>query len=756
MSILRSIFLVLTLVFFANMEYASAVEYVTPKKVKDAPVSTAQLLRSLSNYDSFVLDRFGEGNFYIYSLATGKKLDMMYTFYGRDGVLQFGGTGSVFPSSGQVNNRKGSEYRFLGMSNDGFTPVTNFRFPDDIPTDGDTFGRDYVNQPWTKRESLTNSFKPGPGDYNKPSSVRVRILDKRHDTGKLLKDPTDADAQKLIDTWLKGLYDRYQRDHAYYKRTSKFWSRSSSRTSNEFQKMSPSKLRNIAYIAMPPTMYTYGVANTYYKCGSVSASGYCYDVHWIDPISTHKSPVKPNLVASSVKARATSPIYYEVTFSAKNVANTNLMANVYSQGKYRIGGGAWKSLATPMAAVRHGSDWTKNKVNGALMGGIYVPPGTPVGTRIDVEVEINPVRGGSREVDEGSGNYGDNIKRMTLYTEEISMCMTGGAGTSQSYGSPYCSDYDKLPDGTYYCVSTSCSYSTYTLSNTAMIDYEKTKQTLLGMWSKNRSAHTDKDVPEARDADLKSDQFSIKMGGDFAKQLKKMGVEPTRTIRAGRSVQMYGTIEVELNLSSFNGVSDLESKKNRFMSNIINTLKTQGIQVDGNDAVKNNKGSTRTSVMLDTNRTSTKIDGTVYTFGNKPEGYMYKYVSPTTTNTYGSSYCRQIVVTSRTYKFVIPVKSKSDGGKQNTSQGDFVSAKSYNVDDQTADFVTNINNKNGDYGLQFTLGMDRGALDSSFSGSQLCKSSSETFRIDGNIFDDVRSEDQTDEIDEDRENWDFK
>lgn len=739
--------------FVGFSESAFSAEYITPKQVQNSPKSITPLIRVLETYDPYVLNPYGTFSTFTFR---GSKLDLKFGDYNSNGIVAFGYPNQVQASSGQVNDRKGSEYRFLGMTNDGFTPVTNFEFPDDIPTDGDTIGRKYVNQPWTKGTQLTNSFRPGTGVYNIPGDVKSLILVSRKQAGLLTKDPTNADAQKLIDTWLKGLYDRYQRDHAYYKRTSKFWSRSSSRTSNEFQKMSPSKLRKIAYIAMPPTMYTYGVANTYYKCGSVSASGYCYDVHWINPISTHKSPVKPNLVASSVKARATSPIYYEVTFSAKNVANTNLTANVYSQGKYRIGGGAWKSLATPMAAVRHGSDWTKNKVNGALMGGIYVPPGTPVGTRIDVEVEINPERGGSREVDEGSGNYGDNIKRMTLYTEEISMCMTGGAGSSQSYGSPYCSDYDKLPDGTYYCVSTSCSYSTYTLSNTAMIDYEKTKQTLLGMWSKNRSAHTDKDVPEARDADLKSDQFSIKMGGDFAKQLKKMGVEPTRTIRAGRSVQMYGTIEVELNLSSFNGVSDLESKKNRFMSNIINTLKTQGIQVDGNDAVKNNKGSTRTSVMLDTNRTSTKIDGTVYTFGNKPEGYMYKYVSPTTTNTYGSSYCRQIVVTSRTYKFVIPVKSKSDGGKQNTSQGDFVSAKSYNVDDQTADFVTNINNKNGDYGLQFTLGMDRGALDSSFSGSQLCKSSSETFRIDGNIFDDVRSEDQTDEIDEDRENWDFK
>lgn len=744
---------VIGLVFFVNDSFVNAAEYITPKQVEKSPKSITPLKRVLDTYDPYVLNPSGEFSTFTYK---GVKLDLKFGEYNNNGFVSFGYPNQVTSASGQLNDRKGSEYRFLGMSNDGYTPVTNFEFPDDIPTDGNTIGRSYVTYPWTKRDNLTNSFRPGLGVYNLPSRVRFAILEKRKTDGLLTKNPTDADAQKLIDTWLKGLYDRYQRDHAYYKRTSKFWARSSSRTSNEFQKMSPSKLRNIAYIAMPPTMYTYGVANTYYKCGSVSASGYCYDVHWIDPISTHKSPVKPNLVASSVKARATSPIYYEVTFSAKNVANTNLMANVYSQGKYRIGGGAWKSLATPMAAVRHGSDWTKNKVNGALMGGIYVPPGTPVGTRIDVEVEINPVRGGSREVDEGSGNYGDNIKRMTLYTEEISMCMTGGAGTSQSYGSPYCSSVGTLPDGTRYCMSTSCSYSTYTLSNTAMIDYEKTKQTLLGMWSKNRSAHTDKDVPEARDADLKSDQFSIKMGGDFAKQLKKMGVEPTRTIRAGRSVQMYGTIEVELNLSSFNGVSDLESKKNRFMSNIINTLKTQGIQVDGNDAVKNNKGSTRTSVMLDTNRTSTKINGTVYTFGNKPEGYMYKYVSPTTTNTYGSSYCRQIVVTSRTYKFVIPVKSKSDGGKQNTSQGDFVSAKSYNVDDQTADFVTNINNKNGDYGLQFTLGMDRGALDSSFSGSQLCKSSSETFRIDGNIFDDVRSEDQTDEIDEDRENWDFK
>ena len=740
----------LTAFLFAGV--AESAEYKTPSKVSGSPNSGTPLKNVLNHYDPFVLNPNGE-----FEISYKKtKIPLRFGEYDKHGFVHFGTPDQVKTITGQVNDRKGSEYRFLGTSADGVTPLTNFEFPDDIPTDGDTIGRKYVNNSWTRPNTLTNNFKPGPGVYNTPSNVKSIILYKQYFKGHIDSMPYNIDGQRMIDEWLRGIYDRYQRDHAYYKRTSKFWARSSSRTSNEFQKMSPSKLRSIAYIAMPPTMYTYGVANTYYDCGSVSASGYCYDVHWIDPISTHKSPVKPNLVASSVKARATSPIYYEVTFSAKNVANTNLTANVYSQGKYRIGGGAWKSMATPMAAVRHGSDWSKNKVNGALMGGIYVPPGTPVGTRIDVEVEINPVRGGSRGVDEGSGNYGDNIKRMTLYTEEISMCMTGGAGSSQSYGSPYCSSSGTLPDGTSYCMSTSCSYSTYTLSNTAMIDYEKTKQTLLGMWSKNRSSHVDKDVPEARDADLKTDQFSIKMSGDFANQLKKMGVEPTRTIRAGRAVQMYGTIEVELNLSSFNGVADLEAKKNRFMKTLVDTLKTQGIQVDGNDAVKNNKGSTKTSVMLDDKRTSTKINGTVYTFGNKPEGYMYKLVSPTTTNTYGSSYCRQIVVTSRTYTFVIPVKSKSDGGKQNTSQGDFVSEKSYNVDDQTADFVTNINNKNGDYGLQFTLGMDRGALDSSFSGNQVCRSSSETFRIDGNIFDDVRSEDQTDKIDDDRENWDFK
>lgn len=749
--VLFSIFII---VGFSNTTVTAA-EYITPKKVSNSPSDIKSLKRLLKTYDPFVLEY--DGNFSTFTYR-GVSLTLKFGEYNRSGFVAFGDPDQVGFSSGQVNDRKGSEYRFLGMTNDGFTPLTNFRFPDDIPTDGDTFGRDYAEYPWTKRNKLTNSFRPGPGDYNKASSVKLYILRERYRKGLISKAPTDADATKLIDTWLKGIYDRYQRDHAYYKRTSSLWDRSSSRTSNEFRKMSPSKLRKITYIAMPPTMYTYGVANTYYDCAPLSTSGFCYDVHWIDPISTHSpiNTVKPNLVASSVKARATSPLYYEVTFSAKNVANMNLTDNVYSQGRYRIGGGAWQSMATPMAAVRHGSDWTKNKVNGALMGGIYVPPGTPEGTRIDVEVEINPVRGGKRGVDEGSGNYGDNIKRMTIYTEELSMCMTGGAGSSQRYGSPYCSSVGTLPDGTRYCMSTSCSYSTYTLSNTAMIDYEKKKQTLLGMWSKNRSSHLDEDVPKAMDADLKSDQFSIKMGGDFAKQLKKMGVEPTRTIRAGRSVQMYGTIEVELNLSSFNGVSDLEAKKNRFMDNLIGTLKTRGLQVDGNDAVKNNKGSTTAYVMLDTKRTSTKIDGKVYTFGTKPEGYMYKDVSPTTTNTYGSSYCRRITVTSRTYTFVIPVKSKSVGGKQDTSQGDFVSAKSYNVDDTTADFVTNINNKNGDYGLQFTLGMDRGALDSSFSGSQVCRSSSETFRIDGNIFDDVRSEDQTEEVDEDREDWDFK
>lgn len=696
-----------------------------------APRSTKSLMNQLLDQHPGWLD--SGGDFATWGIKNGRRYAWSVSKFGTLGIIYYGDatvvnkatySDSAYPWKKSIDGK--NHLRYFGISADGASTVPDFLYPDDLKTTGDLLGRDYLEFPWGEdRLKLKNVNKPGFGYFNDPGFVQDLFYFKGEDI-------TENEARQEIYTWLDGVVDKYKSDHDFWRRFSSNFKRTDTR--DQFKLMTPERKRQILYIATPPTTYTYGVAVEWHSCNS--SSGYCYDTFFIDPLAKKASP---DLMAVNLKPIRRNTYFYDVEFSAKNVGGFDVKTNVFTKFSYKIGNGSWQSFT----GVYHGSDWSRNKLNTALIGNISIPFDTPPGTPIRIRAEINPVINGSRQVDE-QGKYSNNTIERVIYTDENPTCMVGGVGSRGYYSYEVCSSWGYDEDYGYYCASTTCSGNWYYLNNTASVTFANERQTLLGIWSRNSGDHVTKQVPIAKGADIKNDKFSIELEGQFVDDLKKMGVDdPRRVMKAGRPVQMYGTIKVELNLMSFSGLSDIENKKNRFMSELLDSLETHGIAIDPKaGAVKNNKGHSVVKAQIDNSRSYTVLDGVRYDFRNNPEGYMYKGESGLTHEVYGDYSCTRLDVYSKSYKFVIPVKTFNEGGSQETSQKDYFDKKSYNVGDDKANFYTHINTPDGVHGLEFWVKMDPKILDSQIpTGPAVCRSTTEVFKIKGSIYDDVGSQD---------------
>lgn len=705
-------------------------------------ISNGEVKDNLSTDFNRIIGDNVSGDLEIEGALNGKTYGITLSNYDDLGLVYYGNPSVVTPATGQKNDIKGLDSRFFGLTSDGLTPMTNFRFTDDIPTDGDVAGRNYMYGPWedSKRYALTYAYRPGEGIYNDEASVAKMVTLQLIQNGEYDRGDR-VDSYDVIDYWLEGIYDKYQRDHAHWRSTSSYFKRTS--TSDQFKPMSKSMLRRINYIAMPPTEYTVGFANNFYTCGSASASGYCYDVFWVNQFtSPEREQILPDFKADELQIAKKNVLFYDVrlkgTLTKESVKNNP----VKSYSRYRIGNGSWQNVDSPLIDSRHGNTWMKNSSKTELMGSIFIPPNTPEGTLVEVVAEINPrsgVTSGKRGIDED--NVADNKTRITFRTEKIPMCVTGGDGTTKKYeikrlGS---SKYD--PNTKTSTTTSYCEKHTRRINNLATAEYDDKKHTLMGVWSKNTSSHSEKADINAMGSVPSKEEFNVKLTGPFVEKLNKLGIKnPKRTIRAGRSVQLYGTIEMELNLRSFDGSADLEAKKNAFLKEVENTIETKGIDVNkskSEDVVKNNAGKTRVKAQFDKTRKMTTSVGAL------------------STTKFGDASCLQITEYARTYKIVIPVKSLSSGGTQKTNQSTFIDEKAYAVKDKTADFVTGINTKNGLYGVANSFKLDASKMDSGLSNTMWCTSEEEVFRVKGNIFDDVRTEDESDKTDKKSGDWDF-
>ncbi|KZR59333.1 hypothetical protein [Bacillus badius] len=703
------------LLFTLFLCFLSLPNLTSAETIEEKPVNIKSFLRG--EYSGWFNQN---SSFSSYSSISKKRYEMNLSKYEEESHVYFGNPSIVTQATKEdTNDKKGSRYRFLGVSLQGEVPYPDAMFPDDKKTTGDVKGRKYFANPMQRRDSIKNaSYRPYVNDWNDIDSIRARFLL----AGKIY---TSEQVNEIWNMWLANIDDKYSRNQDHWSYKNPNWKKRG--TENQFSEMSAAKRKQISYIVQPPTEYTHGLVSTWYE---ISSGRHYYDNFSIVPLNwTIPDSELDNFKAMDLDVKEVVEGHFEIFFTVKNTSDKPLDTNFALPTELQIQ--VDDNAPFILYSAEHGIEWKPKETKKALLASFQLPYN--IADKVQVTAKFNPFE----KLDFEEATYKDNSLTEVVAAPEAKICKIAGSGETKNYSVRVCNSwgYDS-ETGSYYCSSTICEQRSVTLYQEAELEFDKEKQTLLGVWSRNSKGHNSLNVPFAFGAEPSKEEFEIEI-----KNHNVVGVDKLkRVIRAGRSVQMYGTMNVKMKIMSFNGANEIEAKKNAFLNELTHSLQVHGVDF-GSKAVKNNNGNSITKGIVDKDRT-------------KQGDYLSIQKSDIVKTNYGDSSCTRITRYEQEFEIVIPIKTFNESGKQLTAQGDFVNDVSYNVKNAIADFYTNINTRNGIHGLKFTAKMDGKKIDNSFNTQKVCESRSEKFGIQGNIYDDVRSEDVSDLLPKDNE-WDY-
>lgn len=660
-------------------------------------------------------------DFKTYSVKSGKYYNLNESSL--NNALLYYGTPQMVTEATYVDSNtyypSWKNYRYLGVTVDGIIPFAHNNMPEDYDTSGDTATRRYVDYPYKSSTVVNNSFKPKANTWNHAHKVQVKFLE----SGKFY---SVSEAEGIINLWLEFIDDHYARNHDYYRSHSSAWIERS--TDNEWLKMTAEKRRRVAYITQPPTEETYGSMiewHQFWNGSKYTNSKHLYDVFDILPLSWSKDNFTATKI-EGVQIGDTLNLYFTVKNNSLNEVDTNFAlptsVTVHVDG---IEFGTYQ-------VEEHGIEWEKGESKTAFIGSIEmfdIDSKTP----ISVTAKFNP----NEKEDFEERIYSDNSLTKVFYKKTTAdKCNINGSGEEGVYSVRVCNGWSCDEDGC-WCSSTTCENRYVNLQHNVDLTFSESRQELHGMWSSNSKGHNlyQTKVPTATKSDVVNEKWKQKINHSIPTVDKLK-----RVIRAGRGLEMYGTMEIEMTIQSFIGESDLNSKRDKFVNDIIKELENNGVKVD-NSTVSNHKGNKSVQAQIDGDRI-------------KIGDYYIEYKEEKMTKQIlGDNTCTRITIFTKKYKFTIPVKSKNEGGEQTTYHGDIKDKKTYSVGEGITTFFTNVNTMNGIHGINFSTTLKGKSFDSSFNKEKYCKSKIEKFAIQGNIYDDVRADDVTDKIGE--QNWDF-
>lgn len=624
------------------------------------------------------------------------------------------------------NSTTRGKVRFMGRTSYEDNFLNRESMPDGCTT-GDIKGRSYMVDPFDNKSKLNNNkYKPRHDNFNNVNRLVIYF----DSSGKSYSIP---EVTAIKRTWLNKLNDSYAMDDPYeptwddfksftYDGKNTCWK---TRTkANQWTGMGMTKREQVVHITQIPTEISYGQFVAFHKAPASQGNFYYYDNFLINPLMSN------DFVATKLEIIESGGGSYEIFFTVRNDhgKDITLEKDLPTRLRFKVDGVEVAKTYTQ----DFGTVWKKAQSKRVKIGEFSLGPDLPEGTAIEVEAKYNH----NEKLDYTEIRYDNNMLTKKIFTETYPVCTIGGGSENKLY-SYRVTDYDRPVTGS-YSDGTSYIYYPYTicknefayLNHSASLDYNKAKQTLVGTWSLNTKGHSSMtNVPKAYDAKPAEGKYFIEITEPKFKELK---INPIRRIlRAGRDVSMYSTMDIEMSIMSFEGGGDIDSRKEAFKQELIRTLKANGVDV-GSDAVKNNN----------------KKDS-VQSIVNDDIGISEK-AGPLTFVEFGEDSCIKIKRFQREYEISIPIKTKNEGGIQNTNQGDFSSDITYEVSNVIEKFYTDINTKDGLHALQFETNMDGSKIGPGV-GSMLCKAKPERFGVQGNIYDDVRA-DETNNHDDD---WDF-
>lgn len=631
---------------------------------------------------------------------------------------------------------QGGSYRFIGLTYRGLYPFVSASIDDDFDSTGDTKGRNYAN--WRTENIRNNTAKPQFGvPWNDPQDISTVL------SGKAGNYFSEDKANELYKKWVANFDDHYALKQ-YYMHSPSF--KKSRSTINEWQPMSFEKKRNLALIMQIPTSKTTGKFIEWHSpCGN---GGHCYDIYGINAVGLAGEDFEATKLDVTTAGTAVN-VKFTVKYNGEKQRDLKFPSidqyMVYLNGD-KLGGISIENSLFPTV-------WEKGQTVTVDVGQFDLGYELLPTDILTVSAEFN-----YEEVHE-EDDFDNNFLSKTIKGLDDEVCPYGGVGEAKDYEVQVCGQYKTITisgtntDGsTYsypytYCAKYVCETRTYNLKYGSEVKYDRTRQDLMGLWSSNSFGHLNLSVPGATVSKPSNEEWRKKIEGH-----KVPGVDNLRRVlRAGRSIQLYGTVSVKITLEDYKE-SGLKSKRDKFYNALTKHSIIEGTD-EGSGKVSNNVKETKDTVKYDSSRFKVQSKYIKYKEGEVIHTeYGYGYAS-------SGKKCTVIDVYTQTFEFELPLRSNNLGGEQITSsKGDFYTSKNYNISSSKTDsYFVDINTQNGVHSVNFMMKMYEifKEVDSNFSGgTKLCKSLPEKFGIQGNIYDDTRVEDVTEE-EEGKTNFNF-
>ena len=717
-----------------------------------SPEKTTEVFKWLRNYYGTMFDT------HTYSSFNGRKLNVDKSWYRGEKsgwrIFVYGSTSDV-PASQNTRNR------YVGYEYTGEDFAENPRFHFDECTMGTILPRTVIHKPYLPSKSSTiSTYKKRiqSSNYNTTSDIKLVMQRNLDNAVANLSDaeredlPTvytmeDAYAERMKASDM--IYDKYadasmiainQKHSSCYVRHKQ----SAGMSENHIKKRWSDPETRIEYfhIATFPTPYTSGTA---YEWNTAPAKTYDSFRLVNDGDDFEAYDLKANRVGTSL-----SSVYFHVKNIAPRYVNTRSML----PSSFQIYNDTSKLEIASFASTKLGRfmpKWSQHQVKYAMMVD-NVDLSNFVNDKFTYSAEFNPKRT-YPEIDYKNNKMeiDDEITNEKI-NDFVGSCYVSYIGEFKTYS---VLQVDK--DGNEYCKEnfTNLSYAV------DMQTVEAKYRGITAMWSSNTKGHYLHREKIAAKNDSKEGNLIANGGMTVTSGSEKVTKKPVpsnfkvlgltklgKVIRSGRALEYNSAVVFVITAQSYTSLLDAQNRARGFYNEMHKTdnMVVRGFNTSpGTNKIlmqfnKGTKRNTEAPAMRDTRRKNTVVAGVV---------------ENTFSETLGSVECVQIRRYTATVKWTESITTKNAGGKQKIQKGDFTINEDYQIGTNPRQIYTSPDNPDGIYEMAFRYYYNPQKIDAYImEDDENCTTEPDLLVVQGNIYDDVRSNDVTDkEVDDFGSGW---
>lgn len=631
----------------------------------------------------------------------------------------------------QINDYVGTQRRYIGVEYTTYEPTHNPKVSYDICTDGTLLARKVLNRPTDHPNNIptaNNIINAGSAQFNYDIGVKAYYTGLENVKSGKVKELQSKSGREIRKEWSDIIYDKYadddviamnkQQKHKGCYLRPKYGASNMHANHIQLKYKDPIDRIDHFHVTVPPTELTDGQVYEWHN-------GSNYDGFRL----SYKS--NANFKAMKIKTKKIGKII-EASLLVKNTMSHYVDTGTGIPAEFAVTEDSGHVMYSGLS-LKALPKWAPGETREIPLFTNYMLDDKYVGQDLEIYANFNPDQGDAFY----ENTYSDNsqTKKIKIDGDPANdcdgTCIKSFFGTTKSYGRLETQDdSDTLVCNTY----------TVTLNNATEVATHKSKYTTLtGVWSGNTHGHDKyKSEINAKDVGVKGTLRATgvpKFSGDYVinttiKHHNVPGITKLgRVIRSGRSIEMYSGIHIRITAESFVSYDKAESTISKMYDYMTgksdkNKFVTRGYR-DNGGTFKNNLNKEETPAQMDEHReervVKTSKSKTQYgDCGNTPTKYTV------------------------TREYFVPLATKNAGGKQKIKNGEFAPTHEYSVTDAKYTLFTSIDNPDGIYDIFFRNYIDPKLFEGVQNSEEHCDTTPEKFIIQGNLYDDVRTEDKTD------------